>query len=64
MTCLIELDDGNKIITGSYDTSLKLWDRRKINCELQQINTGKQIWDIKFNEDKTMMTVAGVYDGY
>ena len=30
VTCLLELDE-NTILTGSYDTTIKLWDIRKIS---------------------------------
>ena len=54
------------ILTGSYDCCLKLWDIRKIYQEVEELNTGRQIWDVKFNEQQGLykFAIAGVYDGY
>ena len=31
--------DENILLTGSYDKTLKLWDRRKINKEIEEYDT-------------------------
>ena len=48
VTCLVELDE-HTILTGGYDCNLKLWDRRGPYKEVESLNTGKQIWDVKLN---------------
>ena len=63
VTCLQEISE-TKVITGSYDTTIKIWDLRKLNTQIEELQTGKQVWDIKFNKSKSLMTVACVYDGY
>ena len=49
VTFLKEIDE-NKVLTGSYDCSLKTWDRRKLNTEIDSLYTERQIWDLKFNK--------------
>jgi len=68
VTFLKEIDE-NKLLTGSYDCSLKTWDRRKLNTEIDSLYTERQIWDLKFNtyNDDAQdfnFSIACVYDGY
>ena len=62
VTFLKEIDE-NKILTGSYDCFLKLWDARKLTQELEECTRGKQIWDLTFFSPQ-LFAIAGVYDGY
>jgi WD40 repeat protein len=64
VTFLKEINE-NTILTGSYDCTLKLWDARKITQELEEFNTGRQIWDLNFYDDSySQFAIASVYDGY
>ena len=38
VTCIRELSE-ELLLTGSYDKTLKLWDRRKINREVEEFDT-------------------------
>ena len=40
VTFIQELSE-NLILTGSYDKFLKIWDRRKINQEVGEFDTGR-----------------------
>jgi WD40 repeat protein len=63
VTCLYEINQ-NQILTGSYDKTLKLWDRRKITMELEEFCPDKSIWDINFSNNGSRLNIACVYDGY
>ena len=59
----------NTLMSGSYDKTLKHWDLRKLNMDLEEFDTGLQIWDVHFNDrdpeySKYDFVISGVYDGY
>ena len=52
------------LLSGSYDKTLKLWDKRKIGSRqpVQEYDLGLQIWDVDFGEDQAI-AVSCVHDG-
>jgi hypothetical protein len=52
------------LLTGSYDCSLALWDRRKLTKDPYKSKNldGHSVWDVKLENDR--LGISCVYDGY
>ena len=63
VTWLYKYNDTN-LISGSYDSTLRIWDERSMKTEVESRSFGgKSIWDVKFNK-RGYMSIACIYDGY
>ena len=46
VTCIKAIDH-NLILSGGYDSRLKLWDSRNLRSEVEAIDMPGTVWDIK-----------------
>ena len=60
------VEDSNYLITGSYDGTMALWDRRKMGRDplLTKDFDGKSVWDLKVHPSLGHCGIASIYDGY
>lgn len=64
VTFLYKPDDIS-LMTGSYDSTIRLWDERMLKSEIDSLDlSGKSVWDVKFSKDFRQMGIASIYDGY
>jgi diphthamide biosynthesis protein 7 len=54
---------GDKLLSGSYDECLRMWDERSLTVPLREVNVGGGVWAVERCLDGRLL-VAAMYGGW